>query len=114
MRPGPPPPDHRRLLRRILRVERENRVIRPPPLRAVEKPELADAILAAVAAAYPPTVPIAIRQVVLSAGCTEAAAAATRRWAKSAGLWIWPAPGLSRPAGKLKSAPPRRRKGAAR
>jgi hypothetical protein len=100
---------YRRLLRRVLEAEGGLRGYRPTVRRAVEKPPDADRILAAIAAAYPVGTAVSTREILAASGCTHAAASATRAWARAAGLWPWPKPGLCRPAGKTDPGPRRRR-----
>jgi hypothetical protein len=108
-----PLPNHRRLLLRIVRIEKLLRCYRPtvrPALGPPEKPEGADGLLAAVAASYPPTAALGIKQVMRAAGVDYGVAKAARLWARSVGRWPYPHPGPCRPAGESDPGPSGRRR----
>ena len=83
-------PDHRRLLRRILRIEGRLRSYRPRPIPAPDPPPQAEEVLAAVAARYGPGDRVSIRDAAEAAGVTRAVAGFVRAWANHPAVGRWP------------------------
>lgn len=82
------PPPRPMSLRRFLRLERRIRTaIAPPETEPPRQPRQAEAVLAALARAFPPGTTICREQVCEVAGVSMPVAGAVRVWAKANGLW---------------------------
>jgi hypothetical protein len=97
---------------RFLKIERSILMFRPRFHGPPEKPDRADEILAAVAAAHEPGERVGIKQIARAGRCSPDLAALVRRWARFQDLWPFRDPSPSRPAGKSDPGPrsSRRRK----
>lgn len=87
---APKLPRTRRLLRRIIAIERACRAYRPGPRPMPPRPDAADAVLIALAGRYGPGDRVGAGDVAGLTGVSRGAAADIRRWAQHPSVGLWP------------------------